>query len=40
MLMERLKAGASFRDLAIGYSEDPGVGAARRGPGLRAGVEG
>jgi peptidyl-prolyl cis-trans isomerase SurA len=23
MLMERLKAGASFRDLAIGYSEDP-----------------
>jgi peptidyl-prolyl cis-trans isomerase SurA len=23
MLMERLKAGASFRDLAMGYSEDP-----------------
>jgi len=23
MLMERLKAGASFRDLAVGYSEDP-----------------
>jgi parvulin-like peptidyl-prolyl isomerase len=23
MLMERLKAGASFRDLALGYSEDP-----------------
>ena len=23
MLMERLKGGASFRDLAIGYSEDP-----------------
>src|SRR6185436_11853125 len=23
MLMERLKAGASFRDLAAGYSEDP-----------------
>src|SRR5678815_3426844 len=22
MLMERLKAGASFRDLAVGYSED------------------
>jgi parvulin-like peptidyl-prolyl isomerase len=26
MLMERLKAGASFRDLAIGYSEDPESG--------------
>jgi parvulin-like peptidyl-prolyl isomerase len=23
MLMERLKTGASFRDLAVGYSEDP-----------------
>ena len=23
MLMERLKAGASLRDLAVGYSEDP-----------------
>jgi parvulin-like peptidyl-prolyl isomerase len=23
MLMERLKAGADFRDLAVGYSEDP-----------------
>jgi peptidyl-prolyl cis-trans isomerase SurA len=23
MLMERLKSGASFRDLAVGYSEDP-----------------
>jgi peptidyl-prolyl cis-trans isomerase SurA len=30
MLMERLKAGASFRDLAIGYSEDP-ESAARGG---------
>jgi peptidyl-prolyl cis-trans isomerase SurA len=26
MLMERLKAGASFRDLAVGYSEDPETG--------------
>ena len=26
MLMERLKAGASFRDLAMGYSEDPESG--------------
>ena len=39
MLMERLKAGASFRDLAIGYSEDPRVGAARRRPGPRAGIQ-
>jgi peptidyl-prolyl cis-trans isomerase SurA len=30
MLMERLKAGASFRDLAVGYSEDP-ESAARGG---------
>jgi peptidyl-prolyl cis-trans isomerase SurA len=30
MLMERLKAGASFRDLAMGYSEDP-ESAARGG---------
>jgi parvulin-like peptidyl-prolyl isomerase len=27
MLMDRLKAGASFRDLAVGYSEDPETGA-------------
>jgi peptidyl-prolyl cis-trans isomerase SurA len=26
MLMDRLKAGASFRDLAVGYSEDPETG--------------
>jgi peptidyl-prolyl cis-trans isomerase SurA len=30
MLMERLKAGANFRDLAVGYSEDP-QSAARGG---------
>lgn len=30
MLMDRLKAGASFRDLAVGYSEDP-ESAARGG---------
>jgi parvulin-like peptidyl-prolyl isomerase len=32
MLMERLKAGASFRDLAMGYSEDPE--SSRRGGDL------
>ena len=39
MLMERLKAGASFRDLALQYLRGPGVGAARRRPGLRGRVE-
>ena len=38
MLMERLKAGGSFQDLAMGYSEDR-VGAAWRRPGSRPGVK-
>ena len=36
MLMERLKAGASFGDLAVGYSEDPGLGSTRRRSGTGA----
>ena len=39
MLMERLKAGASFRELAAGYSEDRGNRSAWRRPGLRADIE-
>ena len=30
MIMERLKSGAVFADVAMDYSEDPGKRAARR----------
>ena len=39
MLMERLKGGASFGELAIGLLGGSRVGPARRRPGLRARVE-
>ena len=38
MVMERLKAGAQFTDVAMDYSEDPENGAARRRPRPCAGV--
>ena len=38
MLMQRLKEGIAFGDLAADYSEDPRIGAARRRSRLRADV--